>query len=95
MFDQFRAAKRERPAPTTSVPLSPATSVAFPGGYDPVAAACSVILDAAGETSWPLGKDEQKKVLRRARRNTHPDRNDGDLTEWDKVRDAAQMLRLA
>lgn len=95
MFDQFRAAKRERPAPATSVPLSTATSVAFPGGYDPVAAACTVIIEAAGTTSWPLGKDEQRRVLRRARTKTHPDVNGGDQTAWDKVEAAARTLRLA
>lgn len=95
MFDQFRAGKRERLAPDAGMPLSSAAAATFPGGYDPVATACTVIIEAAGATSWPLGKPDQRKVLRRARARTHPDLHAGDRAAWDRVEDAARTLRLA
>lgn len=35
------------------------------------------------------------EAYRRARRNTHPDRNNGDRTDWNRVESAADVLRAA
>jgi hypothetical protein len=40
------------------------------------------------------GREELRTLLRSARANAHPDRNDGDRTAWDTVEDAANVLRL-
>lgn len=94
VFDQFRVGKRDKAAPASAqgTLLSPPN---FPGGHDPVAEACTVIIEAAGSASWPLGKDDQRRVVRKARARTHPDLHDGDRTEWNRVEVAARTLRLA
>ena len=38
--------------------------------------------------------DELMRVYRKARKQAHPDRLDGDRIKWDKVEDAARALGL-
>lgn len=40
-------------------------------------------------------RDELRVLLRSARANAHPDRNNGDRTTWDTVENAAQVLKLS
>lgn len=56
---------------------------------DAAAALIRHILRAAGETD----SDDLKQAYRRARGLTHPDRNGGIRTEWDRVEQAATILR--
>jgi hypothetical protein len=58
--------------------------------------AIQTIADAAGQPVPALSesKDEVRAMLRSARANVHPDRNDGDRSAWDAVEDAAAVLRL-
>lgn len=78
MFDQLRQKHR---APRTGLES------------DPVAHACTTLMEAAGVTTWPLHREEQLTLLRRARAATHPDLA-GDREKWDRVEDAAKFLRL-
>jgi hypothetical protein len=42
---------------------------------------------------WPLVPDDQKKLVRQARANAHPDRHGGDHTHWNFVEGAIRFLR--
>jgi hypothetical protein len=42
---------------------------------------------------WPLMPDDQKKLVRQARSNAHPDRHGGDHTHWNLVEGAIRFLR--
>jgi len=58
--------------------------------------ALQTIADAAGQPTPTVSPDreELRILLRSARANAHPDRNDGDRTTWDTIENAAQILRL-
>jgi hypothetical protein len=59
--------------------------------------ALQTIADAAAQPV-PVrtdGPEELRTLLRSARANAHPDRNDGDRSAWDAVEDAAKVLRLS
>jgi hypothetical protein len=58
--------------------------------------AVQTIADAAAQPMPVVtpGREELRTLLRSARANAHPDRNDGDRTAWDTVEDAANVLRL-
>lgn len=40
------------------------------------------------------GKDDVERLWKRARAAAHPDRRDGDRTQWDKVEESARVLGL-
>ena len=50
---------------------------------DRLAGSCYLIMSIAGVAQWPASRSDQKKVLRRARRKTHPDL-DLDRTAADR-----------
>jgi len=58
--------------------------------------AIQTIADAAGQPvpAASESKDEVRAMLRSARANVHPDRNDGDRSAWDAVENAATVLKL-
>ncbi|MCT7361335.1 molecular chaperone DnaJ [Mycolicibacterium llatzerense] len=61
-----------------------------------VTSAEAYLRSVAGEADEPsLGLETRAQVYRRARRNTHPDRNGGDQSQWDRVEAAADFLRAA
>lgn len=45
-------------------------------------------------TTEALDPDEVRAYFREARRVTHPDRHDGDRTQWDRVEEAGKVLGL-
>jgi hypothetical protein len=58
--------------------------------------AIQTIAGVAGVPAPTVGPDreELRVLLRSARANAHPDRNNGDRSTWDTVEDAANVLRL-
>ena len=58
--------------------------------------AVETIAGVAGQPVPTLteSRDELRVILRSARANAHPDRNNGDRSTWDAVEDAAKVLRL-
>lgn len=58
--------------------------------------ALSILGDANGIPGEHLNTDPHslRSSWRRARKLAHPDRHDGDQTEWDKVEQAAKVLGL-
>ena len=58
--------------------------------------ALQTIADTAGQPVPTVteGREELRAVLRSARANAHPDRNEGDRSQWDAVEDAATVLGL-
>jgi hypothetical protein len=58
--------------------------------------ALQTIADAAEQPVPAIteGREELRGMLRSARANAHPDRNDGDRSRWDAVEDAATVLGL-
>lgn len=61
---------------------------------NPTEYAAHVIMGAARSDFWPWDPTEQQKLLRHARRITHPDVNGGDRAGWDLVDWAATVLNL-
>ena len=58
--------------------------------------ALQTIADAADQPvpAITVGREELRGILRSARANAHPDRNDGDRSRWDAIEDAATVLGL-
>lgn len=56
--------------------------------------AIALLLATSGRAAWPASRDEQMRVWRAARLASHPDRNNGDRTDWDRVEVAAAVLGL-
>jgi hypothetical protein len=54
------------------------------------------IAEVAGRPTPEIteGRDELRVILRSARANAHPDRNNGDRSTWDVVEQAARVLNL-
>lgn len=52
--------------------------------------AVEIIADASGYARW--GADHWPKVIRAARFATHPDRNGGDQTRYDRVEQAVALI---
>lgn len=48
----------------------------------------------AGVHSWPTSDSGIERVVQLAKRTAHPDRNDGDHTQWRELAEALQVLRL-
>ena len=76
------AAKPSAPSPAKQTPkeLAAIMTLESVAGVDPLATNPSF--------------DELMVVYRKARKQAHPDRLDGDRTRWDKVEDAARALGL-
>jgi hypothetical protein len=73
-------------------PFAPTPTPA--GRQEDYLAACEYLLRVARTESWPMDREGQRHLLRRARAATHPDHRGGDQTEWDRVEDAARLLGL-
>lgn len=73
--------------------LPPGTGSVSEGGMTPDEAV-RVVLDLSGETQWPLQPDEQRRVLRTAKRRTHPDTG-GRRVDWDLLGRAEVVIAKA
>lgn len=69
---------------------------ALPAGGEsmPAARAALIIRIAAGEGGETADGPINDRMLRRARANSHPDRNGGDRDEWNAVEQAVAVLGL-
>lgn len=66
---------------------------AMPASHMTTVAAGAVIAKASGIEEWE-GFDRQS-IIRRAKANAHPDRNNGDRALWDRVEQAVRVLERA
>lgn len=79
--------------------LPPGTGATQLGGMT-ADQAREIIMDASMDgplIAWPAPHETERWRLAftMARRRVHPDRRDGDRTEWDKVEQAARVLGIA
>lgn len=66
------------------------------GGAEPTMSPLDAEMLILAQADLPMGVDVSlADAYRRARRNAHPDRSDGDRTRWDAVEAAADVLRAA
>lgn len=90
--DRYGITKRgEQYAGWKAIGAGPAT--AMPAGMSRDDA-IAVLLARSGHLSWPQVIESQHNVLKWARRETHPDRNNGDHTKWHEVERAGKTLGL-
>lgn len=76
---------------------APSTPTAAPAKQSPKELAAIMTLESiAGVDPLPTNPsfDELMVTYRKARKQAHPDRLDGERTKWDKVEDAARALGL-
>ena len=64
-----------------------------PHREDPVSAAVHLLMFHANEEVWPEDVPGQRRVVRAARRQVHPDKT-GSREQWDALEEAADLLGL-
>lgn len=92
----LRQAKGSRSSAGSSRPTAAKPSTSMPGRSPREMAAIMTLESAAGVDPLPTDPtfDQLMKVYKQARVKAHPDRNNGDRVQWDRVEDSARALDL-
>jgi hypothetical protein len=92
----LRQAKGSRSSAGSSRPTVAKPSTSMPGRSPREMAAIMTLESAAGVDPLPTDPtfDQLMKVYKQARVKAHPDRNNGDRVQWDRVEDSARALDL-
>lgn len=60
---------------------------------NPTEYAVTILAEAAGVPVWPLNPEQERRLVRLAKANSHPDRWNGDRARWERVAWALDALK--